>query len=147
MPTSHEDLVALARAHAKAEEGDDPAPVLETLEPDCIYELQPVGLAVQGIDAARRYYDHFFGSFRPLIAGFALRSEWDGEQGLGQEYTIWARTGPGGDIERHEVIGILTYGVDRLSGERLYASERLLQLMLGPVYDEAVPIAASSPPA
>ncbi len=146
VPASHEDMVALARAHALAEEGDDPAPVLETLGPDCVYELQPVGLLVEGLDAARRYYEHFFRAFRPLVAGFAIRGEWTDDNGLGQEYTIWTRTGPQQELERHEIIGILTFGVDRLSGERVYASERLLRMMFGPVYDEARPVPALSPP-
>lgn len=134
------DLLSIAKAHAHAEEGDDPGPVLETLEADCVYELQPAGLRLEGIDVARRYYDHFFGTFRPLVAGFQLRGEWSDDRGLGQEYTIWTSTGPNGALERHEVIGILTFGAEKLSGERVYGSERLLRLMFGPVYDEATPV-------
>ncbi len=145
MGANREDLVALALAHAGAEEGDDPGPVLETLEDDCVYELQPAGLLLTGIDAARRYYDHFFAAFRPLVAGFSLRSEWTDDRGVGQEYTVWTRTGPDGALERHEVIGILTFGRERLSGERVYGSERLLRLMFGPTYDEATPIPTGGP--
>ncbi len=145
MGANREDLVALALAHASAEEGDDPGPVLDTLEDDCVYELQPVGLLLKGIGHARRYYEHFFSTFRPLVAGFTLRSEWSDEHGVGQEYTVWTRTGPEGALERHEVIGIITFGHERLSGERVYASERLLRLMFGPAYQEASPIDTGAP--
>jgi len=147
VPTSLDDLTALAYAHAAAEALDDPEPVMVTLEDDCVYELQPVGLVLEGLDLARRYYDHFFSAFRPQVAGYTLRSEWRDERGLGQEYTIWTRTGPGGALERHEVIGILTFGRDKLSGERVYGSERLLRLMFGPVFDAGKPIVVGEPDA
>jgi hypothetical protein len=134
------DLVAVARAHAQAEAEDDLATALGTLEDDPVYELQPVGRALIGKDLAKRYYEHFFTTFRPLVANYALRGEWLNDDGLLQEYTIWTTTGEGGAVERHEVIGILTFGRTKLSGERLYASERLLRLMIGPVYDEGVAV-------
>ena len=42
---------------------------------------------------------------------------------------------------------MLTFGRDKLSGERVYGSERLLRLMFGPVYDDARPIEVSRPDA
>jgi hypothetical protein len=42
--------------------------------------------------------------------------------------------------ERHHVIGILTFGEDALSGERVYASERLLRSMFGPAYELTEPL-------
>ncbi|HZQ57764.1 MAG TPA: hypothetical protein VFA84_07010 [Acidimicrobiales bacterium] len=134
------DLVAVARAHAEAEAVDDLATVLATLEDDPVYELQPVGLVLNGMDLAKRYYDHFFTTFRPVVANYAMRGEWVNDVGLLQEYTIWTSTGPGGAIERHEVIGLLTFGRTKLSGERVYGSERLLRLMFGPVYDDGVAV-------
>ena len=66
-----DELVNVALAHASAEAADDPVPVLETLETNCVYELQPVGLIIEGQAAARRYYDYFFTVFRPLVEGYA----------------------------------------------------------------------------
>lgn len=94
---------------------------------------------MRGMDAARRYYDHFFAAFRPLVLGYELRGEWVNEEGLGQEYVITLRS-PEGGTERHHVIGILTFGAHALSGERVYASERLLRLMFGPAYDLCEPL-------
>jgi hypothetical protein len=97
------------------------------------------------MDTVRRYYDHFFSTFQPLVAGFALRSESVAADGVVQEYTIWTKTGPDGAVERHEVVGILTFGAEKLSGERVYGSERLLRIMFGPVYDEGTPIEVGEP--
>jgi hypothetical protein len=138
--------VAVALAHAQAETIDDPDTVMATLEDDPIYELQPVGLILRGTELAQRYYDHFFATFKPSVAGFDMRNEWIDDGGVAQEYTIWTTTGPGGALERHEVIGILTFGTTKLSGERVYGTERLLRLMFGPVYDDGVPIDAGTPP-
>jgi len=136
---TREELVAIARAHADSETGDDVELTLSTLEPDPVYELQPVGRVLRGMPAARRYYEHFFARFRPLVRAFTLRNEWVTDEGVGQEYVITLATPERGE-ERHHVIGILTFGKDALSGERVYASERLLRLMFGPAYDLGEPL-------
>ena len=136
---THAELVAIARAHAEAEGRNDLATTLATLEPEPVYELQPIGRVMRGLAAARIYYEHFFAHFRPLVRGFELRSEWVTAEGVGQEYVITLRT-PEGGSERHPVIGILTFGIDALSGERVYASERLLRRMLGPAFALTEPL-------
>ena len=171
---TREEWVALALAHARSETGNDIEATLATLDPDPVYELQPVGRVMRGMPAARRYYEHFFAVFRPLVRGFELRSEWVTDAGVGQEYVITlatpdeaqraagersgtqASTGTSssntvasaqraagersGSFERHHVIGILTFGKEALSGERVYASERLLRIMFGPAYDLTEPL-------
>jgi hypothetical protein len=136
---TREELVAIALAHARSETGHDIELTLSTLEADPVYELQPVGRVLRGMAGARRYYEHFFARFRPLVRGFELRNEWVTDEGVGQEYVITLATPERGE-ERHAVIGILTFGRDALSGERVYASERLLQLMFGPAYELAEPL-------
>lgn len=139
MPPKREELVAIARAHAAAEARDDLGTTLATLESDPVYELQPIGRVLRGMAGARRYYDHFFANFRPAVAGYELRGEWVTDEGVGQEYVITLRA-PEGGIERHAVIGILTFGERALSGERVYASERLLRLMFGPAFELSEPL-------
>jgi len=134
-------LVDVARAHAQAEQAADIEATLGTLDDDPVYELQPMGRVLRGAVRARRYYEHFFANFMPLAAGFELRNEWVTDEGLGQEYTIWLRL-PDGGRERHDVIGILLFGGGKLAGERVYASDRLLQLMFGPLLEEVEPIEA-----
>jgi hypothetical protein len=135
---TREELVAIALAHAQSESGNDIELTLSTLEADPVYELQPVGRVLRGMPAARRYYEHFFSRFRPLVRGYELRGEWVTDEGVGQEYVIRLATERG--EERHHVIGILTFGADALSGERVYASERLLRTMFGPAYDQSEPL-------
>jgi hypothetical protein len=138
-PGRIDELTAIARAHAAAEGRNDLAATLATLEPEPLYELQPVGRVMRGMAAARCYYEHFFAHFRPLVVDHALRGEWVTGEGLGQEYTI-TLAAPDGRVERHPVIGILTFGERALSGERVYASERLLRLMFGPAFDLCEPL-------
>ena len=138
-------LVAIAHEHAAAEGRGDMEATLATLEPNPVYELQPAGLTFSGMAAARRCYEHFFAEFLPLDATSEMKGEWLTEEGLGQEYVIDLRL-PDGHTERHNVIGILLFGTDRLSGERIYASERLFRLMYGPGFDAAVPIGTSGGP-
>ena len=135
---TREELVAIALAHARSEAGDDIELTLSTLEAHPVYELQPIGRVLRGMAAARRYYEHFFARFRPLVRGYELRGEWVTDEGVGQEYVITLATERGD--ERHHVIGILTFGENALSGERVYASERLLRVMFGPAYEESEPL-------
>ena len=140
---TYDELLAIALAHAKAEGEDDLATTMATLEAEPVYELQPMGLRLVGRARAQRYYEWFFPNFRPRVVDYARRAEWANEHGVAQEYTIWVRADDG-SVERHEVIGILVFGTEALSGERVYGSERILRLMFGPLYDEAEPIPATS---
>ena len=136
--TERADLVAVARSHAAAEAVGDLETTLATLEADPVYELWPLGVAFRGQDAARVYYEHFFANVRPLVSGYELRNEWVNDRGLAQEYMIEFELPEG--AERHPVIGILTFGASALSGERLYGSDRLFDVLCGPALKLARPI-------
>ena len=133
MRANREALVAVAKRHAQAEADGDLATTLATLEDAPVYELATVGLSFRGKDAARTYYEYFFGTFQPWIAGFELVNQWATDEGLGEEYWMHLAL-PDGSRESHRIIGMLVFGETRLAGERLYASERLLRVMLGPAY-------------
>ena len=133
MRANREVLVAVAKRHAQAEAEGDLATTLATLEATPVYELATVGISFRGKDAARTYYEHFFGTFQPWIAGFERVNQWVTEEGVGEEYWLDLAL-PGAARERHRIVGILVFGDTRLAGERLYASERLLRVMLGPAY-------------
>jgi len=139
MALTRQQGVALARAHVLAERDGDIEATLATLDADPLYELLPVGRALRGLDGARRYYEHFFASFRALAVSSELRGEWVNDVGLAHEYTIGVAL-PDGSRERHRLVAILTFGASGLAGERVYASERLLRLMFGPAFELAVPI-------
>jgi hypothetical protein len=137
---NREAMVAVAHAHAAAEAEDDIEATMATLDEDPLYELMPMGRALRGRDCARAYYEHFFATCRPRVAHYDLRSEWVTDEGVGQEYTMYLSE-PDGTTTRHDIIGILTFGSGgRLSGERIYASDELLEIMFGPVLSESVPV-------
>jgi len=136
---SREELIAIAHRHAAAEANGDLAGTLATLDPEPVYEFEPAGLLLRGLPAVKTYYEHFFATFQPLIAGYELRGEWLNDEGLGQEYWIDLRA-PEGGTERHAVIGILLFGDQGLRGERIYASDRMLRTMFGPAFPLAEPM-------
>jgi ketosteroid isomerase-like protein len=132
-------MVAVALAHAAAAAACDLDRTMATLNDDPVYELLPRGVVLHGRDAARRYYEHFFTNVMPRVTGFELRSEWVTDDGVLQEYTLFV-DGLGEPGTGHSIIGILTFGNDgKLSGERIYASDALLEFMFGPVLGEAEP--------
>jgi hypothetical protein len=139
---SREEWIEIAHRHAAAEAEDDLAGTLATLDPDPVYEFEPVGLVLRGMPAVRTYYEHFFATFEPRIAGFTLRSEWVTDEGLGQEYWIDLRL-PDGGTQREAVVGILLFGEQGLRGERIYASDSMLRTMLGPAHGLARPRTAA----
>ena len=139
MGATASELLDVAHTHAAAEAVDDFESTMATLDDDPLYELQPAGLGFRGRENAAVYYEYFFGTVKPLIAGYDLRGEWVNDDGLAQEYVIHFRL-PDGTEESHAVFSILVYGETLLSGERLYASDRLFELLFGPVLELATPV-------
>jgi hypothetical protein len=131
-------VLAVGTNHAQVETAGDLDSTMATLVPDPVYEFFPVGLRMRGTDAVRRYYEHLMAHFLPKVEAATVIDEWCNESSLNQEYDVSVRVD--GRLERHRVLGILEVAGDRLSGERIYASERALRLMLGDVYDELQPI-------
>jgi hypothetical protein len=137
---SREQMIATARAHAAAEANADIDATMATLDDDPVYELLPMGRMLRGSDTAREYYEHFFATCLPRVRRYDLRSEWVADDGLGQEYTLYLEE-PDGTTRRHDILGILVFGSgSRLSGERIYASNELLEVMFGPVLDRSEPV-------
>ena len=139
MKASLADHVKNALKHSAAEGAGDMAGTMETLEADPVYDLYPIGRRMKGYDRARRYYEHFFKEVQPRIAGFEMISEWVGEAGVNQEYDVRYRYDDG-RIRTFRILGILTFGDTKMSGERLYADEELLKIMFAPVWSELEPI-------
>jgi hypothetical protein len=136
---TRQQLVDVALAHAAAEANGNLEATLATLEPDPVYELQPAGLVLRGMDNARAYYEYFFPNFLPTVESYEVRAEWVNDVGVAQEYVINVRPPDTQTVESHHLIGILVFGTTALAGERLYGSERIFRLLFGRVYDLAVP--------
>jgi hypothetical protein len=70
---------------------------------------------------------------------YALLGEWVNETSVAQEYDVSLDVE--GIVETHRVLGILQYGErGLLGGERVYASERFIRLMTGPVFASLTPL-------
>ena len=131
--------LSVARAHAEAEGAGDMEGTMNTLGPDPVYELLPMGRLLSGRDNARAYYEHFFANFARRIAGYTLRAEWVTDEGLGQEYQVFIDEPTG--RRRFDIIGILLFGEDGLlAGERIYASDELFAMMVGPLLERTEPV-------
>ena len=136
---SLERMTALGTRHSSAEAVGDLEAVLDTLGADPYYEFHPHGLCMRGGDRARRFYEHFVARFLPLRHDFQLIDEWVNETSVAQEYVVGLSVD--GVVESHRVLGVLFADGERLGGERVFASERFVRLLIGPVFDELEPIA------
>lgn len=132
-------LLQAAKDHAEAEAKGDLDAILATMEGEPVYELYPVGRMFSGMEMTRRYYEHYVATAQHQIAGFEMHSEWVGEIGVAQEYTVMLKN-PNGAPTSHRIFAILMFGKDKLAGERMYADETLLRCLVGPLWDELVPI-------
>jgi hypothetical protein len=143
MGWSAKDMLELGHLHADLEARRELGPLMETLVESPSYEFHPLGLGMRGGDRVRRYYEQFFDDFMTKIVGYELREEWANETSVAQEYDITVDV-PSGGPETHRVVGILfakeTPGGTLLGGERIYAGERIVRLMAGPIFDELQPL-------
>lgn len=138
MKSSLSQLVEVGLRHSASEAAGDLAGTLATLEGEPVYELFPVGLQLRGMDGARRYYEYYFAHAAAHMVGYRLLNEWISEQGVLQEYDIDCRC-DNGVVKTFRVIGILKFGAQALSGERLYADEEFLRILFGPLWAELEP--------
>jgi len=142
MQQSLKALAEVARRHAEVEGAGDLDAILATMEGEPVYDFHPVGRRFTGMARTRRYYAYFIEHVRPRIAGFEQHSEWLGPDGLVQEYSVSIMPEDmAGTPVTHRVLGILTFGSERLSGERLYSDDAFFRFLIGPLWDELEPIA------
>ena len=62
-PELYSQIRALWVKHSKAEDARDLQGLLETLAPDCVYEIVPTGQRWEGHEGARSFYLSFLGAF------------------------------------------------------------------------------------
>jgi hypothetical protein len=138
MKKSQIDLIEVAHRHAAAEAAADIEGTMNTLEGEPTYELYPVGLQMRGMARVRRYYEYFFAQVLPHTLGYQLRNAWVNDVGLLEEYDIDCRID--GNKQTFRVLSILKFGDQALSGERLYADEKFLRFLFGPLWQEMQPL-------
>ena len=133
-----EQVQKVARAHSEAEERCELEPLMATMVPEPVFEFHPPGARLVGGARIRRHYEQFIARFMPLVEGTELLSQCVNETASVQEYRIHLRID--GRRETHGVVAVLYASDDRLGGERLYGSQRLLELMLGKMKAELEPL-------
>ena len=133
-----EQMAAITRLHAELEQQGDYDPLLATLVDEPIFEFHPPGGQLIGGETLRRYYVRFLAEFMPLVEETILIGEWSDERSCIHEYQLRLRID--GALENTQLIGSIYGSGDKIGGERLYGSARLMDLMLGPFVDELVPI-------
>ena len=136
---SVEKMAALGALHAELEGSNgDLEPLLATLARDPVYEFHPIRRGMRGDDCVRRFYEQFCTRFLALRHSYSLVAEWVNLDSVAQEYEIALRVD--GAVERFRVLGVLYARGELLGGERVYASERFIRLLTGPLFDELEPI-------
>ncbi len=133
-----DEMAAITRLHAELEQNGEYDPLLETLVDEPIFEFHPPGGQLIGGDTLRRYYTAFLRDFMPLVEETILIGEWASSVACVHEYQLRLRID--GELENHQLMGSIYGSGDRIGGERLYGSAKLMDLMLGEFKSELVAI-------
>ncbi len=135
-----EEMTALTRLHAELEQAGTSQyePLLETVADDPIYEFHPPGGQLIGLETIRSFYEEFLANFMPLVEDTILLGEWATGEACVHEYQLRLRVD--GKLEDHQLMGVIYGSGDRIGGERLYGSPRLMDFMLGSFKEKLVPI-------
>ena len=131
-------MLDVAHRHGALEETGDLEPLLATLAPEPIFEFHPPGGQLIGAENLRDYYVDFIQEFMPLVEETFLLGEWADPRAVVVEYQIVLRVD--GVREYHQLTASMYGAGDKLGGERLYGSPKLLDLMLGKSKQRLVPI-------
>lgn len=126
-PELYQTIRALWIKHSKAEDARDLEGLIQTLAPDCVYEVIPTGQRWEGHDGARQFYLSFLGAFPDVK--FAMSDVVIGPQGVfevtemtGTNRGLWAGVPATG--RRVRLLVVIHFPWDpetsRFAGERIY---------------------------
>jgi predicted ester cyclase len=126
-PELYQMIRALWVKHSKAEDARDLNALIETLSPDCVYEIIPTGERWEGHEGARQFYLAFLGAFPDVK--FAMSDVVIGPQGMfevtemtGTHRGLWGGVPATGRRVRLRVIIHFPWDPEakRFAGERIY---------------------------
>ena len=137
-----EQMAAITARHAELEQQGKYELLLETLCEDPIYEFHPPGGQLRGGDTLRSFYVEFLENFMPLVEEVIFFGEWATPMACVHEYQLGLNID--GQMEYHQLMGAIYGSGDRIGGERLYGSDRLIDLMLGSFKSKLVAIEGPS---
>ena len=132
-----ERMRELATRHARVESQRRLEELMETLVDEPLYEFLAQGLQLRGGARVRRYYQQFFEGYMSRVTGGRRLGQWGDERAVVREDEIEVE-GSGGP-EVHRIMSILYVEGDRLGGERIYASDNVVRMMAGAMFDELEP--------
>ena len=137
-PELYQTIRALWVKHSKAEDARDLNGLLETLAPDCVYEIISTGQRWEGHDGARQFYLSFLGAFPDVK--FNMSDIVIGPQGVievtemaGTHKGAWAGVAPTGKQARLQIIIHFPWDpqAGKFAGERIYFDRAALAEQLG----------------
>ncbi len=126
-PELYAAIRSLWVSHSKAEDARDLQGLIDTLAPDCVYEIMPTGQRWEGHDGARNFYTTFLGAFPDVH--FDLADIVIGPQGVIEVATMtgthrgeWAGIKPTGRPVKLTIIIHFPWNpaADKFSGEKIY---------------------------
>ncbi len=126
-PELYQTIRALWVKHSKAEDARDLEGLIQTLAPDCVYEIIPTGQRWEGHEGARQFYLSFLGAFPDVK--FAMSDVVIGPQGVfevtemtGTHRGHWAGVPATGRPVRLLVVIHFPWDPEthRFAGERVY---------------------------
>ncbi|MFP8880529.1 MAG: hypothetical protein AAEJ52_13270 [Myxococcota bacterium] len=133
-----ERMLELATRHASVEGQRRLDDLMDTLIEEPVYEFPVQGLTLRGGASVRRYYRQFFDDYMSRVTGARLLGQWADEIAVAREDAIEVESTDGPELQR--VMSVLFAAGDRLGGERIYASDRVVRMMAGEMFDELEPI-------
>ena len=121
-------LEVTGRRVAAVQSGDIDA-VMASLVDEPVFDFFPLGLRLSGHDDVRRYYGHFLTEVIPRSQG-TLVATLVGEREVAFEFVTAVATSAGG-LETFRILAVQPVVGNRVAGERLYASERYVRVIVG----------------
>lgn len=126
-PELYQQIRALWIKHSKAEDARDLQGLIDTLAPDCVYEIIPTGQRWERHDGARQFYLSFLSAFPDVK--FAMSDIVIGPQGVfevtemtGTHRGEWAGMAPTGRTVRLQIVIHFPWDPksQKFAGERIY---------------------------
>ncbi len=135
---NEERMLELATRHAKVESQKRLEDLMDTLIEEPVYEFLAQGLMLRGGERVRRYYQQFLDGYMSRVTGVRQLGQWGDKEAVAREDAIEVDGDDGPEV--HRVMSVLFAEGDRLGGERIYASDHVVQMMAGEMIAELEPI-------
>lgn len=134
-----EQMLRLTKRHAIVEYKRQLDDLMDTMVAEPLYEFPVQGLRLRGGERVRRYYQQFFDNYMIRATHGRVLGMWGDAVSVAREDSIDYDGVDGPEV--HRVMSVFFADGDLLGGERIYASDHVVRMMAGEMYDELEPIA------